>query len=105
MYRYHEKRFSRGNAMSRPPIRIGRKKLPKIVGMPGMTTRKIMMIPWSVNVALYCWALKIAPGMMRLDLMSSPRVTPTEKKIRSAKRYWTPIRLWSVDRSHETTPI
>ena len=32
--------------------------------------------------------------------MMKPRTTPTEKKERSAIRYMTPIRLWSVDIIH-----
>ena len=52
MYRYHVNRFKRGKAMSFPPIRMGRKKLPKIVGMAGITTRNIIMTPWSVKIWL-----------------------------------------------------
>jgi hypothetical protein len=51
-YRYQLKRFSRGKAMSWAPTSRGRKKLPRMAGTAGMTTRKIWMMPCRVNRAL-----------------------------------------------------
>ena len=87
MYRYQEKRFSLGNAMSSPPMRMGRKKFPKIVGMPGMTTRKIMMIPCRVNIG--CRAAperNVLSGESIWMRMRTPRITATVKKLSTATR-------------------
>jgi hypothetical protein len=46
---YQEKRFSLGKATSLAPIMMGSMKLPKTAGSPGITIRKIMMMPWSVK--------------------------------------------------------
>ncbi len=52
MKKYQDKRFSRGNATSFAPIRIGKKKFPNTTGSPGITNKKIMMTPCTVNMAL-----------------------------------------------------
>lgn len=71
--------------MSSPPMRMGRKKLPKMVGIPGMTTRKIMMIPCRVNIALYAWPLrKVLSGDSIWMRISTPRITAMVKKLSTA---------------------
>ena len=52
MKKYQDARLRRGKDTSLAPMRMGRKKFPKTAGRPGITNRKIMITPWSVNRAL-----------------------------------------------------
>jgi len=45
-------RFSFGNATSLAPSMSGSTKLPKMAGIPGINTRKIITAPWTVNIWL-----------------------------------------------------
>ena len=47
-----ESRFTRGKATSLAPTMSGTTKLPSADGIPGMTKRKIITAPCSVNILL-----------------------------------------------------
>ncbi len=80
--------------MSRAPIRIGRKKLPKIVGTAGITTRNTMMMPCTVKRVLYVrGSTMVGPGAINSRRITSPSTTPTAKNAVMAARYRMPIRL------------
>ena len=49
---YQLSRFSRGNATSRAPIMIGRRKLPNADGMDGIKKSQTMITPCRVNMRL-----------------------------------------------------
>jgi len=52
MKTYQEARFNLGNAKSRAPIIKGIRKLPSTAGMAATRKKKIMMIPWALNILL-----------------------------------------------------
>jgi|GEM_PF-5004660 len=49
---YHEAKLSLGNARSLAPIIKGIRKFPNTAGMAAMRKKKIMMIPWALNILL-----------------------------------------------------
>jgi hypothetical protein len=78
---HQERRLILGKATSLAPIWIGRKKFPNTVGMAGMTTRKIIMIPCNVKRELYVWGFIMGPpGAIISRRMKNPRTTPLKKK-------------------------
>ena len=73
---------------------MGRKKLPKIAGSPGIMNKKIMITPCRVNRALYVSGPMIVfPGAIDSRRIVIPSVTPTAKKLIMEMRYNTPMRL------------
>ena len=52
MKRYQLARFSFGNATSRAPIIIGRRKFPSTVGIDGMRKNQTITTPWMVKSLL-----------------------------------------------------
>jgi hypothetical protein len=52
MKTYQEARFNLGKARSRAPIMMGMRKLPSTAGMAATRKKKIMMIPWALNILL-----------------------------------------------------
>jgi hypothetical protein len=52
-----------------------------MVGMAGMTTRKIIMMPCSVKSELYIWGpIIVPPGATISNRIKNPRTTPLKKK-------------------------
>jgi hypothetical protein len=52
-----------------------------MVGIAGMTTRKIMTIPCKVKRELYVWGFMMAPpGAIICRRIKNPRTTPLKKK-------------------------
>ena len=70
-----------GKKTSSVPICMGRKKLPKAAGNPGMMNKKIMMTPWRVKAELYISGVRIlAPGCMSSSRIRPPRQTATRNQ-------------------------
>ena len=53
MKQYQLRRLSLGNATSRAPIWIGKRKFPSTAGTEGMRKKKIIATPCMVNSLLY----------------------------------------------------
>ena len=84
----------------------GSTKLPSAAGIPGMTNRKIITAPWSVNIWLYWSALMIAlfPGVRSFVRTRSAKTPPRRNDARIDTRYITPMRLWSRVNSQDFRP-
>ena len=78
----------RGKAMSGAPIMIGTNQLPKPPISAGMTTKKIMVSPWTLTQAFHaCPSGKIcSPGQassarIAMDIATATKPVTTEKQI------------------------
>ena len=85
---------------------IGSTKLPSAAGIDGMITRNTMIAPCSVNALLYCSAViqATSPGKSSFVRTRIAITPPTKNDASTAKRYITPIRLWSSVKSQERIP-
>src|SRR6266849_1831969 len=91
----YENAFRRGNAMSRAPIINGTRKLAKPARI-GMTTRKIIVVPWNVITSLYeFFVRKCSFGVASCARISSAAMPPPPKNTSDVQMYIIPIRLWS----------
>ena len=94
MKRYQLNRFRRGKKTSSVPNWMGSRKFPKIAGIAGMTKRKIMMTPCSVNMELYISGpIMVRPWVMSSVLISRPRIMANTNQKKTAPRYIRPSRL------------
>jgi hypothetical protein len=73
---------------------MGNKKLPNTAGRPGMTTAKIIIIPWRVKKALYvCADIMVFPGAISSNFINNPKVAPMAKNESIEYRYNNAILL------------
>jgi len=103
--RYQLNRLMRGNARSRAPIIMGKKKFPRVAGMEGMRKKKIITTPCIVNSLLYVSDDTRSPCGVRSSMrISVAKIPPMRKKKVIVPRYSRPMRLWSLVRSHDLMP-
>ena len=83
--------------------------------MPGISTRKIMIAPWSVKIWLYGLVDVDASGLGLVEQqsrrassncvrMSMAKRPPRNMATSTETRYITPIRLWSSVKIQEEMP-
>ena len=71
----------------------------------GTTNRKIIVVPWIVNSALYvCGVISVLLGAPNCSRIISASVPPIRKKTNVVTMYMIPMRLWSVVVTHEVQP-